>query len=113
MSCGICFDELVGEINSSTLCGCKLMYHNECLQSWYLKMPCCPVCRKVNGTSIQSQCNALIYSVSTMYEMLFFNPFLKNPGALTFIMTLFGSFVFTFLYLIPYLIFNLFFMKYI
>jgi Ring finger domain len=43
--CGICRDLLKGQPLAKLPCACKLVYHKECIDSWFETNPSCPYCR--------------------------------------------------------------------
>ena len=43
MECPICFDNII-DIDKSVL-KCNHMFHKECIDKWFKKSHCCPLCR--------------------------------------------------------------------
>ena len=48
LCCDICYDTVSkGDPYSELVCGCReKYYHNECIETWFLRKNVCPFCRK-------------------------------------------------------------------
>ena len=43
MDCPICFDKITGV--DKTVLKCNHLFHKECIDKWFEKSHCCPLCR--------------------------------------------------------------------
>ncbi len=113
--CLFCLDTLISEpekltnITNPKYCNCKIYLHLECLKLIESIGMLCPICRIKTNNNVQilNQINNNEYNEPFIFQIPFII-FNKFPNIFTFMLYLMFSFLITFLYVIPHLLFYAF-----
>lgn len=116
--CALCRDDVtITEGVTTGVCGCKMLYHSECLDELRNYGFDCPICHKSAYTLISNSQNyydgdQLIDPAIINIMENFLNKYQAQPNIITFGLFLFSSILFTCIVLIPTLMHNELFRKF-
>jgi hypothetical protein len=99
-TCSICLEEdIYSNLIHPNYCSCKIFLHKQCLKECFKYKIFCPICKTKNIIKINDS-NILLKIADKI-----FRKFINNPNPISFLIFFVTSFIITFTYIIPMLIY--------